>query len=445
MAQTFTSVIPAPPNEVFSWHEQIGAMARISPPWLRVRIDQETDSLREGTAIMRLYGLLKWRAQHLPELFDPPRSFGDELTAGLGRTPLRWHHTHQFDDVDDGETRVTDRLVTNMPAGALRRVFAFRHRQLADELAALDRSRAVNDQKLVIGVTGSSGFVGAALCALLTTSGHRVIRFVRRETQSPDERRWDPHDPAPDLLDNVDAVAHLAGAPILGRFNDRHKARVRNTRTTPTQLLAELAATRGVDAFVTASGIGNYSAIPGSEPLDESAGPGSGFLADVITEWEAASKPPADAGVRCVQVRTGMALNPDGGVLGLMAPAFALGAGGRLGDGQQWMAWIALDDLIDIYRRALLDPALAGPINAVAPNPVRNIEFTEALGRTLKRPTFLHVPKFAPAAVLGQDGADEFALASQRAFPRKLFEAGHVFRHPQLESALSHMFGKAIA
>src|SRR5699024_7632133 len=145
---------------------------------------------------------------------------------GLTTAPLRWQHTHQFEHIADDATRVTDRLITNVPARVLRSVFEYRHRQLADELASLQRSWAWNRDRLVIGITGASGLVGSQLCDLLTTSGHRVVRLVRRDPAGSNERRWDPANPAPGLLDGLDALVHLAGAPIFGRFNDTHKALV---------------------------------------------------------------------------------------------------------------------------------------------------------------------------------------------------------------------------
>src|SRR5699024_4556224 len=163
----------------------------------------------------------------------------------------RWHHTHQFESIGDDKSRMTDRLVTNVPSRVLRPLFEYRHRQLADDLAALRRSRAWSSEKRVIGITGSSGLVGSALSALLTTGGHQVVHLVRRDPTSPSERRWDPSDPAPGLLDGLDGLIHLAGAPIFGRFTADHKARVRESRVEPTRALAQRAAESGLSVFVS--------------------------------------------------------------------------------------------------------------------------------------------------------------------------------------------------
>ena len=292
-------------------------------------------------------------------------------------------------------------------------------------------------------MTGASGLVGSALRAMLTSGGHRVVSLVRRPAQGPDERYWDPEAPAADLLDDVDALVHLAGASIAGRFTDSHRAAIRDSRIGPTRALAEAAAraSEGPEVFVTASAIGYYGYDRGDSELDENGSRGEGFLADVVADWEAAAAPAADAGLRVVAVRTGIVQAANGGTLRLFRPLFAAGLGGRLGSGTQWLSWIGLDDLLDVYYRALYDARLTGPVNAVAPNPVRNSEYTKTLGRVLHRPTLLPVPSFGPKLLLGEQGARELAEANQRVLPAKLTEVGHRFRQPLLADALAHQLG----
>ena len=279
-------------------------------------------------------------------------------------------------------------------------------------------------------VTGSSGLIGTALTALLTTSGHRVVPLVRRLPRAG-ERYWQPEDPAAELLDGVDAVIHLAGASIGGRFTAERKHEIRTSRIQPTRRLAELAAaTQGLRAFVTASAIGIYGPDRGDEVLTEASPRGDGFLADVVAGWEDAATPATAAGIRTVQVRTGIVQTPRGGMLRLLSPLFEAGLGGRLGDGKQWLAWIGLDDLLDIYRRAVLDEGLSGPVNAVAPEPVRNTDYTRTLAAVLRRPAVLPVPGFGPRLLLGDEGAREIAQASQYVLPERLTGAGHRFRSP---------------
>jgi uncharacterized protein (TIGR01777 family) len=416
MGLRFSSVVDAPLDEVFAWHARPGAITRLMPPW-------------------------------------PPACV--ERAAG-------WRHTHEFTPAGQQATRVTDEVETPLPARVLRPMFAYRHRQLGDDLAAQARARALCPDSLTIAVTGSGGLIGTALTALLSTAGHQVIRLVRRPPRHAGERYWRPDDPGPDLLSGVDAVIHLAGASIGGRFTDGRKQEIRDSRIGPTHRLAELAA-RVADgaarvsdgaapdgaprlrAFVTASAIGIYGPDRGDEVLTETSLRGDGFLADVVAGWENAAAPATRAGLRTVQVRTGLVQTPRGGMLRLLYPLFTAGLGGRLGDGRQWLAWIGLDDLLDIYLRAVLDPALSGPVNAVAPAPVRNAGYTAVLASVLHRPALLPVPPFGPRVLLGGEGARELAEASQHVHPQRLIDARHYFRYPELEAALRHVLGRELA
>lgn len=450
MGITFSSVVNAPREQVFAWHARPGAFARLSPPWSPLRLITESQSLRDGRAILALPGGLRWVAQHEPADYDPPHRFLDAIgSAGLATLParllMRWKHIHDFDDLGDGTTRVTDEVRTPVPAAALRPMFVYRHRQLADDLAAHRHATEHGLTPQTVAITGASGLVGSALSAFLSTGGHRVIRLVRGAPQDPDERRWDPADPDPALLDGVDAVIHLAGATIAGRFTDAHRKAIRDSRIEPTRRLAELANGKpgSPTVFVSASAIGYYGYDCGDTVLTESSDRGDGFLADVVAEWEAATAPAAAAGTRVVTVRTGIVQSPRGGTLELMRPLFTAGVGGRLGDGRQWLSWIDIDDLVDIYHRAIWDTSLAGPVNAVAPQPVRNAEYTKVLAAVLHRPAVLPVPHLGPQVLLGSQGARELAFASQKVKPQVLEEAGHPFRWPDLESSLRHQLGRA--
>jgi uncharacterized protein len=444
MGLTYSSVVDASLDEVFSWHARPGAITRLAPPWQPLRVISEasgSEPLRDGRAVLGLPGGLRLVAAHQPDGYDPPRAFADSLES----FPLPWRHTHQFSPAGEQATLVTDVVDTPLPARALRSMFVYRHRQLAGDLAALARARAICPDTLTIAVTGSGGLIGTALTALLSTSGHQVIRLVRRPPQHAGERYWRPEDPGPDLLSGVDAVIHLAGASIGGRFTPERKNEIRDSRILPTRLLAELAAATaagGLRAFVVASAIGIYGPDRGEEILTEASSRGEGFLADVVADWEDATTPAAAAGIRTVRVRTGIVQTPRGGMLRLLSPLFEAGLGGRLGSGKQWLAWIGLDDLLDVYLRAVLDPGLSGPVNAVAPEPVRNIDYTRTLAGVLRRPAVLPVPGFGPRLLLGDEGAREIAQASQYVRPERLIAAGHQFRQPDLDGALRHLFGR---
>ena len=289
-------------------------------------------------------------------------------------------------------------------------------------------------------VSGSSGLVGSALVPRLRALGHRVTRLLRAAPPAEDARAWDPARGAldPSHLADVDAVIHLGGASIAGGlWTAPHKGRIQKSRVHSTGLLATaiFAARRRPSVLVHASGVGYYG-DRGDEILSESSPPGEGFLADVCRAWETASRPAEEAGARVVRVRTGLALARRGGVLGTLAPLFRLGLGGRLGSGRQWMAWISLEDLVEVYARAVGDASLRGAVNAVAPEPATNAEFTRALGRAVRRPTPFPVPASLLRLLPGGMG-EETLLASQRVVPSRLLSGGFTFRDPSLEEALA--------
>ncbi|WP_134427125.1 TIGR01777 family oxidoreductase [Mycobacterium ulcerans] len=449
MGVVYSSVVDAPRDEVFEWHSRPGAFSRLSPPWQPMRLVTEARSLEDGRATLALPGGLRWLAQHQPDSYDPPRRFVDTIASdGLASLPariaVRWRHTHDFEDAGAGRTRVIDRVDTPIPASALRPMFVYRHQQLADDLAAHKLAAAAGLGPTTIAVTGSSGLVGSALTAFLSTGGHRVVRLVRGTPRGADERHWDPHDPDPELLTGIDAVIHLAGASIAGRFTTAHRNAIRESRIGPTRRLAELLGrdADGPRVLISASAVGYYGYDRADEILTEESGRGEGFLADVVAEWEAATGPARQDGVRVVLVRTGIVQSPRGGTLQLLRPLFSAGLGGRLGDGRQWLSWIGIDDLVDIYHRALWDTGLSGPVNAVAPQPVRNAEYTRTLAQVLHRPAVLPVPALGPRLLLGDQGARELACASQRVLPARLALAEHRFRQPDLDTALRHLLGR---
>lgn len=436
------SILDAPIDEVFDWHTRPGAFARLLPPWQPMRVVAETPSLGHGDAVLGLPFGLRWVARHRDCIED--EQFVDDLVVpGLADGRL-WSHLHEFEPVGEDRTLMIDRVDTPAPRALLRSTFAYRHRQLADDLRSHARARAGGSEPMTIAVTGSSGFVGSALVPFLTTGGHRVIRLVRRPARGRDERRWDPARPDTDLLADVDAVIHLAGAGIAGRFTEAHKRAVRDSRVGPTRRLAELAASTRpqLRVFVSASAIGFYGPDRGDEILTEASDRGDGFLAELVADWEADTAPAAEAGIRTVNLRTGIVQSPRGGLLQIFRPLFAAGLGGPLASGRQWMSWIGIDDLVDLYDRCLWDPDLDGPINAVAPEPCRNDEFTRTLARVLRRPAFLRVPEFGPRTILGAEGAEEFALADQRVVSARLGDLDHHYRRPDLQDALAHVLGK---
>lgn len=297
-----------------------------------------------------------------------------------------------------------------------------------------------------IGVSGSTGLVGSALVPFLTTSGHQVVRLVRSKP-NPGEVYWSPGEGRLDAsgLEGLEAVVHLAGENITGRWTPAKKARIRESRVQGTQLLAGTLAElpQPPKVLVCASAIGYYG-DRGEEVLQEASPPGSNFLAEVCQAWEAASQPAAQKGIRVVSLRIGVVLSPRGGALGQMLLPFKLGVGGKIGSGRQYMSWIAIDDLVGVIHHALTTDSLQGPVNTVAPQAVTNLEFTKTLGRVLGRPTLFPLPAFAARWAFGQM-ADELLLASARVEPARLKASGYVFRTPDLEGALRHLLGKTRA
>jgi uncharacterized protein len=297
-----------------------------------------------------------------------------------------------------------------------------------------------------VAVTGSSGLVGSALVPFLTTGGHEVVRLVRHAPKAKDEARWEPEAGAIDsaALEGVDAVVHLAGENIAGgRWTEARKARLRSSRVGPTRLLAEALAglKKKPKVLVSASAVGYYGSR-GDAWMTEKDAPADDFLGRLSVEWEGATEPARKAGIRVVNLRTGIVLSPAGGALGKMLLPFKAGLGGVVGPGTQYMSWIALDDLLGAIHHLLDRDDLAGAVNAVAPAPVTNSEFTKTLGRVLGRPTVAPVPAFALRLILGEM-ADAALLASTRVRPERLQATGYRFRFPELEGALRHVLGRA--
>jgi hypothetical protein len=293
-------------------------------------------------------------------------------------------------------------------------------------------------------VSGSSGLVGSALVRRLEGSGSDVGRLLRTTSATrPLDVRWQPGELlAPELVRGFDAVVHLAGRNLAGRWSPQMKREIRESRLLGTATISRAVA----DAFracgrpsvlVSASAIGYYGSR-GSELLNESSASGTGFLAKLCRDWEAAASPAAEAGVRLVLPRLGVVLSSEGGAMSRLLPIFRLGLGGRVGDGRQYWSWITLEDVLGAIEFAIANPTLSGPVNLTAPNPSTNAEFTAALARALRRPAVFPVPAFALRLALGEM-ADEALLASQRVQPEKLLNAGFRFTHPQLDEALDQL------
>lgn len=456
---TLRSPMPVSADELYAWHGRPLAFQRLQPPWERIDITSISGSF--GTAghrvefLTRLFGPLKGRWVADVYDFQPGRGFQDRQVKG----PFAfWNHTHRF--IPDGpeSSFLEDHIEYRLPLGMLGRlfgngmirrrlaaVFAYRHALTASDLRR--HQRYADRSRLTIAVTGSRGLIGSELVSFLTTGGHRVVRLVTGKGRPPFDDgttwvNWDPAAPLPPgTLDGVDAVIHLAGDNVAsGRWNDAKKRRIVESRVGPTARLAEVVATLKPKVFVCASAVGFYG-DRGDEVLTEDSPAGTGFFPDVACQWEAATNPARDAGVRTVNLRIGVVLSPRGGALGKQLFAFKAGAGAVLGSGQQWVPWIAIGDVVGAIHHCLMNDVVCGPVNVVGPNPVTNREFTKTLGRVLRRPAFFWLPRFVLRAMFGEI-ADEALLASMRVLPKKLLDTGFTFDHSELTAALRFVLGR---
>jgi hypothetical protein len=296
-----------------------------------------------------------------------------------------------------------------------------------------------------VAISGASGLVGSALMPALASAGHEVRTMVRPGgRRAPGSIAWDPEAGSLDVaaLEGVDAVVHLAGESIASRWTEQRKRRIRESRVKGTRLIAASIARLATrpSVLVCASAVGIYGPRR-AEPLDETTAPGTGFLADVCQAWEGAADPARAAGIRVVHTRFGVILSEKGGALAKMLTPFKLGVAGKVGSGDQYISWIALDDVVGVIRHALATTDLSGPVNTVAPTPVTNLEFTNTLGRVLSRPTVLPMPALAARLVFGEM-AQELLVSGQRAVPARLVAIGFRFRHPELEEALRSILGR---
>lgn len=444
------------PRDVFAWHERPGALERLTPPWADSRVIRREGGIRDGAEVELEVGVgpttFRWHLRHRD--FVEGQAFSDEQVSGPMK---RWKHTHRFLPTEDGGTLLEDEVDFEAPLGfagqavvpsmvehELDRLFAFRHRRLQTDL---DRHAAHEGRpRLTVAISGASGLIGSSLAAFLTTGGHRVVRLVRRKDElGPDDLYWSPSRGEIDRegLAEVDAVVHLAGEPIApGRWTDERKKAIRESRVKGTELLARALAELkgGTRTLVSGSAVGFYG-NRGSAALREGAEAGTGFLAEVCRDWEMATRSAERAGVRVVRLRSGVVLSPAGGALAEMLTPFKMGAGGRLGSGEQYMSWIDLDDLVALVVHLLYEPSASGPINATAPNPVTNATFTSTLGRVLGRPTVIPIPGFAVKAAFGQMG-EETLLWGQRVLPAKATELGFRFAYEGVEESLRFQLGR---
>lgn len=449
--------MPVDAARIFAWHAREGAFERLTPPWEPLEVvSKQGEGIREGTRLvlrMRLGPVpLEWSARHTR--YVPDSLFQDEQESG----PFsKWVHTHRMWDEPSRGGVLEDDVEYVLPVGGLgrffgggyarhrlERVFAYRHAVTREDLRR--HAAFATQPPLTVAVSGSTGLVGSALVPFLTTGGHRVRRLVRGRPGAGDIA-WAPGQGETDVvaLEGLDAVVHLAGAPIAdGRWTPERKELIRKSRVEGTRVLCESLArlARPPRVLVCASAMGYYGSR-GDEVLTESSASGAGFLAEVTREWEEATAPAVAAGIRVVNLRLGVVLSARGGALAKMLPAYQAGAGGRIGSGQQWLSWVSLEDVIGLIHFSLLTPEVKGPLNAVAPQAVRQEEFARTLGAVLSRPTVVPLPAKAVETLFGEMGR-ETLLLSAHVVPEAAARQGFTFLYPSLEQALRFTLGRTV-
>ncbi len=474
-----TTPMPVAAAELFAWHSRPGAFERLAPPWETLRIFERSGTMRDGDRL--IFGVkkgplwLKWealhRGYHEPTATDPVGRFVDDQIRGPFAA---WSHLHRCEPLPDGSvhnnagqpghniSQLVDQVTYRLPGGplgslfgsgiasaVLDQMFTFRHARTALDLQRHDAARQSltsqgSGESLRIAMTGSSGAIGRELVHFLTTGGHRVDRLVRRKADAArNEIFWQPGAGARGgqiddaSLEGADAIIHLAGEGVAsGRWTEAKKIAIRDSRIEGTRLIARTAAALAhrPKVLLVASGV-HYYGDRGESELTEDASLGSGFLAEVSRDWEAAVLPAVEAGIRVVVLRIGLVLSPKGGLLATLVPLAKLGLLPVLGNGKQWWSWIGQDDLFGLMLHCLTHPNISGPVNAVAPRPVRMRDFAGSLAGLLERPLSMRIPTVILRSAFGEMA--EIATTSTRAVPDALRRTGFTFAHPDLDTALA--------
>ncbi|MBC8000122.1 MAG: TIGR01777 family protein, partial [Leptolyngbya sp.] len=449
----YRSEIDCPVETLFDWHMRNRAFERLTPPWLEVAVKGSGNKLEEGFEVqltVRKFGVPMELAFKITE-FATNQIFVDEQTKGPF---MFWKHQHIFEKHGDSSCAMHDDIRFGLPLHVaseplmqgfmdsdFQRMFRYRHDILKGDLAAYMRNSDKPRKKVLI--TGSHGMLGSALVNYLSTQGHQVSRLVRsnEDVKGTSEIVWDASrvDP-PDTLvkrlnvERFDAVIHLAGANIAEKaWTHDRKALIKNSRVESTKRLAKLLAylNEPPQVVLSASGANFYESDLAAESTEGSPA-GRGFLSEVCKAWESALQPARDAQIRCVNLRMGVILSPDGGALQKMLTPFSLGLGGQIGSGSQSMSWVSLDDAVQAIEHCMLTEKIDGPVNVTSPNYVTNKQFTQAMEQVIGMPENFKVPSALVNVMFGQMGK-ECLLEGVKAVPEKLIASGYIFRHQKIE------------
>lgn len=444
------SPLPTSAQGLFDYHCNPGAFQRLTPPWEKVEVEEEDRGIEEGQVRHLLIGpkpfCLRWKALH--ENFQAGRQFVDRQLQGPFKS---WTHLHHFEDREEGGALLRDQIeyelpfklpLTSLLEKHLDRMFAYRHRQTARDLALIDSypGPLSGGRALRVGITGAGGFVGSALSSFLGVAGHQVVPLKRGYGKAKEGTAiwW----PEPDLesLEGLDAVVHLAGETVGQLWTKKAREEIYYSRVEGTkrlcQALTELK--NPPKTLLSASAVGYYEQTL-DHPVEESAPPGSGFLSEVCRDWEAATKVAEQAGIRVCHLRLGLVVSSGGGFLAPQLPAFKMGMGVVLGSGRQMQSFVDLDDLLGMIYHLLNRDDLSGPFNATAPQPISQEEFAKGLAAALRRPLWMRVPEKPGRAILGQQA--EMFFDGVEALPSRFLESGYRHLAPTLEESLQHTLG----
>jgi uncharacterized protein len=453
--------LAAPAHTVFAWLEASGAFERLAPPWQPLTVLERQGGIKDGSLVLAVSKgpvSIRWSFRH--DQYIPGKQFRDYQVEG----PFKmWQQIHRVEPDGDAASYLIDEVEYELPddvpakfiasfyiESELGKLFRYRHNLIADDLE--QAARFAGGKMMKVLVSGSTGMIGSALVAFLSSQGHEVISLIRPQTKgSPLSNgksatiSWDPKagNINTEALEGFDAVVHLGGENIAdSRWSEARKNELRESRAESTRLLAETLAKlkNRPEVFLVASAIGYYG-DKGEAILDEESSKGAGFLSDLCQQWELATKSASQADIRVVNLRIGVVLSTKGGALAKMLLPFEMGAGGEIGDGKQYFSWVSIDDVVGAILHALKTTSLSGPVNVTAPNPVTNKEFTKALGKVLFRPTLIPIPSFGLRILFGEM-ADECLIAGQRVMPDKLQKSNYKFRDTNIEPTLRKILGK---
>ena len=446
--------ISAPVEMTFAWHARDGAISRLTPPWAPLEmIARKGNGIDKGVKVtfkIRIFKIpMIWKAEHIE--YQQNKLFKDCQTKG----PFsKWEHTHRFESEDENTSFMEDDLEFKLPFGFLsrpfygfakkefERMFSYRHRVLKYDLEHhVDKAK-----KKRILISGATGTIGSILVPFLRTSGHEVIRLVRKSGELlNDEIFWDPYKGILDLENAgaIDAIINLNGADISrNRWTDKQKKLIIDSRIIPTRLLVQRMKNldHKPEVFISSSAIGFYGERQ-DNILTESDTMGDSFISRVCKKWEDASADAQKAGIRTIQLRIGVVLTPAGGALARMELPFKAGCGVNLSHGRQYMSWISMDDALSGILYILNNDKINGSVNLTAPSPATNKEFSQTLARVFGKKVYFTIPKFLAVALWGQMG-QETLLASARVMPVKPLDNGFSFQHKELFTALKDVLGR---